>query len=509
MLTLDALLTLPAQAPANASTWGWGDWLVFLATSLVVIDLVIRVASPGTVPANRRPSSGMAWVILIIVLPLVGFLLWLTFGRTSIGRRRHERQAAANAVVRERVADLPSPALPAGAPPYLPSALHLNRTLGAFPPVSTAEATLFSDYDGSIRAMAEMIDQAQDRVHVEFYIMAWDDTTEPFFQALVRATERGLPVRLLFDHLGTRGLPVFDELKRKLEATAIEWHAMLPLQPLRDPTRRLDLRNHRKILVVDGTRAFMGSLNMTEPGYNKPKNHKAGRRWVELTCRVEGSLARSLEAVFLTDWYTETGEELWPPVRPGALDTDEHPDGIIGQVVPSGPGIVSENNLRLFTTLIYGATRRLSITSPYFVPDESLLYAVTTAAQRGVDVELFVGEEGDQFMVHHAQRSYYKALLDAGVKIWLYEAPLVLHSKHFSVDDDLVVLGSSNMDLRSFALNYEVSMLLVGGDVVDQMRAVEDGYRERSRLLTEKEWADQPWHSVYLDNLMRLTAALQ
>jgi cardiolipin synthase len=509
MVTAQHGLVLPLQAAVNASTWGLTEWLFFLTSTLVVIDLVIRLLSPGTVPANRRPSSGMAWVILILIVPLLGFLVWLTFGRTSIGARRHERQAVANAVVRERVSDIPSPPLPADAPAYLASALHLNRSLGAFPPVSTAEATLFSDYDESIRGMAEAVDQATDRVHVEFYIMAWDATTEPFFQALVRATERGVTVRLLFDHLGTRGLPVFDELKRKLDATDIEWHAMLPLQPLRDITRRLDLRNHRKILVIDGTLAFMGSLNMTEPGYNKPKNHKAGRKWVELTCRVEGALARSLEAVFLTDWYTETGEELWPPVPPGALVADEHPGGIIGQVVPSGPGIVSENNLRLFTTLIYGATRRLSITSPYFVPDESLLYAVTTAAQRGVDVELFVGAVGDQFMVHHAQRSYYKALLDAGVKIWLYEAPLVLHSKHFSVDDDLVVLGSSNMDMRSFALNYEVSMLLVGPSVVEQMRTVEDGYRARSRLLTAEEWGRQPYHSIYLDNLMRLTAALQ
>ena len=126
-------------------------------------------------------------------------------------------------------------------------------------------------------------------------------------------------------------------------------------------------------------------------------------------------------------------------------------------MIPSGPGFVTENNLRAFTTLIYSAQRRISITSPYFVPDESLLYAMTTAAQRGVDVELFVSEEGDQFMVYHAQCSYYQALLEAGVRIYLYPAPYVLHSKHFTVDDDVAVIGSSNMDMRSFALNYEVS----------------------------------------------------
>ncbi len=163
-------------------------------------------------------------------------------------------------------------------------------------------------------------------------------------------------------------------------------------------------------------------------------------------------------------------------------------------MVPSGPGFATENNLRLFTTLIYSAQRRLSMTSPYFVPDESLLYAVTTAAQRGVDVELFVSEEGDQFMVYHAQRSYYQALLEAGVRIWLYPAPYVLHSKHFSVDDDVAVIGSSNMDMRSFALNYEVSLMLTRpGDRRARMREVEDAYRSLSRELTLEEWQQRPW----------------
>ena len=178
-------------------------------------------------------------------------------------------------------------------------------------------------------------------------------------------------------------------------------------------------------------------------------------------------------------------------------------------MVPSGPGFVTENNLRMFTTLLYSAQRRISITSPYFVPDESLLYAVTTAAQRGVDVELFVSAVGDQFMVHHAQRSYYQALLEAGVRIYLYPAPYVLHSKHFTIDDDVAVIGSSNMDLRSFALNYEVSLMMLGADIVGRMREVEDGYRGLSRELTAEEWAGRSRGSRYVDNVMRLTSALQ
>lgn len=223
-------------------------------------------------------------------------------------------------------------------------------------------------------------------------------------------------------------------------------------------------------------------------------------------------MVQELNVVFATDWYSETGERLQdivsalpppPSDRPGAL----RDVGV--QVVPSGPGFVTENNLRLFNSMLYSAERRLSLTSPYFVPDDSLLYAVTTAAQRGVDVELFVGATADQFMVSHAQRSYYEALLRAGVRIWLYPEPFVLHAKHFTVDDRVAVIGSSNMDMRSFALNYEVVMMMTGSDVVARMSEVQDVYRSLSTELTLDAWVGRSRGQRYLDNLMRLTATLQ
>ena len=220
-----------------------------------------------------------------------------------------------------------------------------------------------------------------------------------------------------------------------------------------------------------------------------------------------GPTVRALRAVFAKDWYTETGERLDDEIS--AVVPTHHADGVAAQVLPSGPGYSTENNLRLFTTLIYSARSRISLTSPYFVPDEPLLYAVTTAARRGVEVELFVSEEGDQFMVSHAQCSYYQALLEAGVRIYLYPAPAVLHSKHFTIDDDVAVIGSSNMDMRSFALNHEVSMMLTGSDILARFRKVEDDYRALSRELTAEEWGRRTFSQRYLDNTMRLTAALQ
>jgi cardiolipin synthase A/B len=159
--------------------------------------------------------------------------------------------------------------------------------------------------------------------------------------------------------------------------------------------------------------------------------------------------------------------------------------------------------------LLYAAQEQIIIVSPYFIPDEAMLVAITTACQRGLRVELFVSEEGDQAMVYHAQRSYYQALLRSGVKIWLYQRPFILHSKSMTIDAEVAIIGSSNMDMRSFGLNQEISMLVRGAEFVGQLREVEATYRAASRELTLAEWDRQPLRSTVLDNLARLTSALQ
>lgn len=486
---------------------------VAVSAILLAIEITIVICALVVLPGGRRPQTAMAWLLLILVLPFLGFVLFLLFGRTSVGRKRRTQQAAINAAI---LAAAPLDELGAGRiadlPPLVQRMADLNRGLGVLPLSFGNTVELIDDYEGCFAAMAAEVAAARDYVHVQFYISAWDEMTGPFFEELVRATERGVTVRFLFDHIGSRGIPVYKDLIRRLEGTDIRWAPMLPIRPLKGQLRRPDLRNHRKILVVDGRVAFSGSQNLIEPGYDKPKNHKLGREWVELMARLEGPSAQELNVVFASDWYIETGENLRsvvsvvppaPSPRPGAL-TDV---GV--QVVPSGPGFVSENNLRLFNAMIYAAERRLSLTSPYFVPDDSLLYAVTTAAQRGVEVELFVSATADQFMVAHAQRSYYEALLRAGVRIWLYPEPFVLHAKHFTVDDRVAVVGSSNMDMRSFALNYEVVMMMTGAEVVQRLEEVQETYRSLSTELTLEAWQQRTRGQRWLDNLMRLTATLQ
>ncbi|MDP9884918.1 cardiolipin synthase [Sinomonas atrocyanea] len=473
------------------------DWLTF---ALGVVDLVIRVAVLGIIPGNRRPTTAMAWLLAIFFIPTIGLLVFLLFGNFRFSGRRRDQQQEVNARVRAALADSHDVDTTFPGPEWLHSAAELNRGLGSLPMVNGNQVRLIPGYEDAIAEMAEAVRGAKRFVNAEFYIVSWDEVTEDFFAALTEAAERGVEVRFLFDHIGTLRIKGYRTFLKRLKATKVQWRRMLPVMPVHGQWRRVDLRNHRKILVVDGEVAFTGSLNLIERSYHR----RAKRKWVELMARLEGPVVTTLNVVFATDWLSETDVLL-----EDQLEAAEHAGDAPAQVVPSGPAFANENNLRLFNTLIYSAQRRLSICSPYFVPDDSLLYAVTTAAQRGVDVELFVSEQGDQFLVHHAQQSYYEQLLTAGVKIYRYPKPYVLHAKHFTVDHEVAVLGSSNMDMRSFSLNMEVSLMLPGGEIVDQMRRVEDMYREVSKRLDLQEWRRRPMLSRYVDNVARLTATLQ
>ncbi len=482
---------------------GWAlVWVVFV----FIVDVAVRILAIIFVPRNRRPTAAMAWLLAIYFIPIVGVLLFLLIGNPRLPRKRRRKQEVINERIRQMSHGLDLGTLRPNAPEWFRSLVRLNRNLGAMPISGDNGATLISGYEESIDTMAAAIREAQDYVHVEFYILQSDATTESFFAAMEEVAARGVKVRVLLDHWANHGKPYYKQTLRRLEAMGADWHLMLPVQPFRGAYTRPDLRNHRKLLVVDGKVGFTGSQNVTDSTYNLKKNIKRGLHWVDMMTRVDGPVVASINAVFLSDWYSETDEviddiELFD-VTSGSGDLD-------CQIIPSGPGFEFQNNLKLFMSLLFAAQRKLIIVSPYFVPDEGLLLAIQTACQRGVHVELFVSEEGDQAMVYHAQRSYYEALLRGGVKIYMYKKPYILHSKSMSVDDEVAVIGSSNMDMRSFGLNLEISLLVRGEEYVSQLRAVEDQYRASSRELTIDEWNKQPLRSTVLDNLARLTSSLQ
>ncbi|MDQ0726765.1 cardiolipin synthase [Microbacterium sp. W4I20] len=485
----------------TAETWGW-----WIAAFLLALDLVIRTTAIIVIPRNRRPTAAMAWLLAVFFIPFVGVFLFLLIGNPRLPRARRRKQDQINEYIAQTSEHLHFGTLRPHAPGWFGPIVEMNQRLGALPLSGDNGAHLISDYQESLDAMAAAIREAKDYVHVEFYILQSDAATDDFFRAMEEVAARGVEVRVLLDHWANRGKPRYKKTIKRLNAMGADWHLMLPVQPLKGRMQRPDLRNHRKLLVVDGKIAFLGSQNITDSTYNLRRNIKRGLHWVDLMVRIDGPVVLSVNAIFLSDWYSETDEVLeeidisHADIGSGDLDC---------QVVPSGPGFEVENNLRLFLGLLYAAKHKIMIVSPYFVPDEALLLAVTAAVDRGVHVELFVSEEGDQAMVYHAQRSYYEVLLKAGVRIWMYRKPYILHTKTLTIDDEVAVIGSSNMDMRSFGLNLEVSMLVRGQEFVSEMREVEDQYRSLSRELTLEEWMQQPLRSTVLDNLARLTSALQ
>ena len=258
-------------------------------------------------------------------------------------------------------------------------------------------------------------------------------------------------------------------------------------------------------MVIDGQVGFTGSQNLIKRNYFR----KDSIYYDELVARISGPVVAELQAVFLTDWYSETGVLLNRQSAPELALEPKGAGNVLCQVLPSGSGFDNENNLKLFTSLIHAARYKLVITNPYFVPDDALMTAITSAAQRGVDVTLVNSQVSDQFLVSHAERSYYEELLKAGVKIYLYKAPILLHSKHITIDDDIAVIGSSNLDIRSFQLNLEVTLICYAPSVVADLRQVEARYLSRAQPVKQAEWKTRSAREKLFENVSRLTAALQ
>lgn len=492
--------------PAPLPAWGILTAIAYIGSWLIVIGSLFII------PRNRRPGSATAWLLLMVLLPYLGLPLYWLIGSPKLSRRRRALQRTMDARIAAGVAaarhdpvlaPLIDPPVPARYDPFV----RLTANLSGMPPCIGNRVQLLPDYEEAIRRMADAVREARRFVHVEFYIISADETTEPFIAALEDAVRRGVKVRLLADHFGTRKFPGWRRLVARLDRAGVEWHWSLPLRPFSNQWNRPDLRNHRKILVVDGEVAFTGSMNMIDRSYLLRRNRRLGLYYVDLHARVTGPVVAELDAAFQTDWFSETTELLpTPRIPPEAAPPDLD---AMCQVLPSGSGYDDDNNLKVFVGLIHAARERLVITCPYFVPDDALMTAITSAAQRGVRVTLYSSAIADQYLVYHAQRSYYEQLLVAGVEIRLLRKPALLHAKHLTVDDDIAVVGSSNLDMRSLTLNLEITLLTYDRDVVAELRRVEADFEAQSEAIALDAWRRRPIASQLLSNLARLTAALQ
>lgn len=475
---------------------------VLIAGIVLGVDVIIRLALLFYIPRNRKPTAALAWLFAIAFIPIIATILFLVIGRRSLSKQRRAKQEHINEIYQNYNKDLHGSKLHSSVPSKYTSAANLGEELTCLAPTGHNNIELISGYNTIIDHMTQSINKAEQYVYVEFFAIALDKTTESFFVALENARKREVEVYVLFDYLGSRKYPNYRKMKKRLTAMGVQWRPMLPISFVPGKYNRPDLRNHRKILVVDNTSAYIGSLNLIDKTYHR----KDDIRYAELTAHLEGPAVNEAAAIFSSDWYAEADELL----HHFAHNSQKHKKGSsVAQMLPSGPGYPYRNNLKVFVDAIHAAEKSICISSPYFVPDESLLDALTTAAIRGVRVCLLNSEAMDQWMVGHAQRSYYEQLMETGIEIWLYKKPQLLHSKYMIIDEDLGVVGSSNLDIRSFELNLETSVVIYDPNVARTLHKNFLADLKNSRQIDISTWKRRPRRKQFLDSVARLTSALQ
>ena len=441
------------------------------AILLVEIGVLLR----AILRRHREPASRLAWVIVIIAAPIVGTVAYLLLGETRVRRRRFGQKV-------ER--SLPRPPEDLRVIKDLDKSNYaapfaLARTINALPPTGGNAATLASDSNSAIDSMVADVDSAIRHVHIATYIWLDDRNGLKMKDALIRAARRGVIVRVLADALGSRAF-IHSKHWRELIESGADMRVALPFgNLLRVLLRgRIDLRNHRKAMIVDNRIAWCGSQNLADPEFRiKPRFAP----WVDIMTRWEGPIARSWQFLFASDWMSECGCDitdcLCEPRETGA------PGRIVAQAIGTGPIYAYDAMPSCFAELIHSAREELVVTTPYFVPDEALAYAILSAARRGVRVTLIFPKRNDSRFVAGASRSYYADLVKSGARIFEFR-PGLLHAKTMIVDGKVGLIGSANLDRRSFELNFENNILFSDAQFASAVRARQDEYIAQSNPVT-------------------------
>jgi cardiolipin synthase A/B len=466
---------------------------------LIVIGLSIRVIM-------RRPPIGVsvAWMAIISSLPFAGAALYLFFGEKRLGPHRAARINASIADVfcwqkglREQY-DSTKSNIDVSAQPLL---CYTENVL-SFPALPGNKIELLSNFQLIFDRMVADINAAQSTIHFCFYIWHEEGRTTDIVDALIRAAKRGVKCRALADAIGSKAF-LQSESVRRLHEAGVDFSGALPTGLFRTLIARADLRNHRKIAVIDDRVAYSGSQNLVDPRFFKQESGVG--KWVDAMARITGPIAASLDGVFKLDWSVETGDVF----DPSPVFTRKIPDstGSVIQIAPSGPDLRPEAIHQLLLTAIYAARHELIMTTPYFVPDEAIITALLTVALQGVNVTLIVPAHNDSWLVQYASASHYEDLMAAGVRIALFNGGL-LHTKSLTIDGHMSLFGSVNLDMRSLWLNFEISLLVYDRDFTGQLQLLQNIYLEDSEELNFDKWKRRPAWKRFFEDTCRLAGPL-
>ena len=381
---------------------------------------------------------------------------------------------------------------------------QLGRTIVGTPTVRGSSFQLFSNTEEILQAITQDVSQAKTSVLMEFYIWNSGGLSDEVLAAVMQAAKRGVSCRLLIDALGAR--PWWKgKQPQQLRDAGVEVLPALQVGLFRSVVGRTDLRLHRKIVVIDGQTAWTGSMNLVDPRYFKQDSGVG--QWVDAMIRVQGSVVVPLAATMIGDWMLESNGVLEDVIKSVGLHLVEPQGKADIQVIASGPGESDDGLLQMILGLIYSAQNELVLTTPYLVPDDSLLRALRGAAARGVKVRLIVPEKVDSFLTRFASRSFYHDLLQFGVEIYLYRDGL-LHTKSITIDSTTAMFGTVNLDMRSLWLNYEVALFIYDAEFAAQLRQLQQSYINESDLLGAEQWARRSFGHRFLENTLRLVSPL-
>lgn len=473
-----------------------------ISTTVLLAHWTIVVALSLRIIARRLPVPlSLAWLAVVFAVPFVGALAYLTLGGLQLGGDRLSRLAAAQrAAEPAQCAVLDGPNVGAPPPGTAASLLHrqARRAFDA-PALRHNRLELLDDWPAVFAQWLDGIEGATENCRLAFYIWHEGGRADEIAAALERARARGVRCRVLLDAYGSGDL-LRGRRVRALRAAGVEVVGALPPSLL----LRADLRYHRKILVLDDRVAYTGSQNLADPRFFK---QSAGvGQWVDAVLRIEGPAVSQLAAMFEMDWAMEAGTSFAAP-RSWTEAISPSGDGALVQVIPSGPGEPPDALRALFLTALYSARHRLTLTTPYFVPDDAILTALTSIAVAGVVVTLILPARVDSRLVRYASAANFDELLSAGVRIALFQDGL-LHTKSLVVDDAVAAFGSVNVDARSLRLNFEDSIIVYGAEFAAQLGALQRAYLARSVMLDGRQWRRRPPARRFLESAVRLLGPL-
>jgi cardiolipin synthase A/B len=480
----------------------YSGWLpIYWFVVYITIAWCIRLAMvPVLLRREFAPGAAIAWLGIVFIHPYIGFTLYMMLGETRLGPGRAQRHRQLIQQFRPPSKDPTAARKATGLEnSYEPMVLQAEKISG-MPIVGGNAVEFFSDSNEMVNRLIADINAATAQVHLLYYIFFPDETGLRVVSALEAAARRGVKCRVLADAVASRLFFKHKGLAQRLKAAGIETAAALPVAPFKRRLPRMDLRNHRKFAIIDHKVAYVGSQNLINADYGG----RRGGPWVDLTGRFTGPVIAEVAMVFLEDWAFETGEELEAPNVENVAGPETE---MAAQTVPTGPSLAANGFRRVLLAAVQCARHRVILTTPYFVPDETTLVALLMAVDRNVEVTLIVPLNPDHPFTAMAGRAHYSRLLEGGVKIYQYR-PGLIHSKTTTVDDAFAILGSANLDVRSFNINFELSVLMYGPHATGRLRDIQMQYLADSQPIDAHQWGQRPMLQQYAERAVSLLSPL-